>query len=113
MIPQLIGSLLLDQLAQFRCMKACPEKSVLTKRTDTPPRPVDRAPTTQSDREGTRDGERKRQVAEAQDALERADTTLASHAARRKASYVQLAPQGTAPESSSWVSGSDREAVLK
>ena len=36
-----------------------------------------------------------------------------SQAARPKASYVQLAPQGTAPESSSWVSGSDREAVLK
>jgi hypothetical protein len=32
--------------------------------------------------------------------------------ARRKAPYVQLAPQGTTPESSSWVSGSDREAVL-
>jgi hypothetical protein len=30
----------------------------------------------------------------------------------RKASYVQLAPQGTTPESSSWVSGSDKEAVL-
>jgi hypothetical protein len=51
-------------------------------------------------------------MAEVQDALERVDTGLANQAARRKASYVQLAPQGTTPGSSSWVSGSDREAVL-
>jgi hypothetical protein len=50
-IPSRPGSFFLERLAQILSMRACPEKRLLTERTDPLPGPVSEAPTTKRRRE--------------------------------------------------------------